>query len=282
MDKPVQEVLAKGKDWRKANTITAGVDIGATSSEAVILVDDEIFSYKEMLTGGSSAEAAAKVMDEALAGTGMGLEDIQYLVSTGYGRGIVPFSNRNISEISCHARGANWLFPGARTILDIGGQDCKAIRCDERGKITNFLMTDKCAAGSGRSLEVIAELVSVPLDDIGGRSLEIENEPPRVSSSCVVFAKSETLSLLRQGLPVNEILAACCEALAHTLSTLVQRVGLEQDLVVTGGGGKNKGLVKRVEELLDVEAHLNSMQSIVGALGASLFARDILEKQRRG
>lgn len=276
-----EKIAAKDRDWTRAETITAGVDVGAVSSEAVILVDDEIFSYSEMPTGGTSTEAAEKAMSAALGETDMGFADIQYTVATGFGRVIVPFSQRNISEISCHAKGAHWIFPGARTILDMGGQDCKAIRCNENGKITQFLMTDKCAAGSGRSLEVIADLVSVPLEDFGKRSLEIEAEPPRVSSSCVVFAKSETLTLLRRGVPVNEILAACCDALAHTLSVLVQRVGLEEDFVMSGGGAKNIGVIKRVEDLLGVEAKISSEQAIVGALGASLFARNLLMKSRR-
>lgn len=278
---PPKKIKAKEKDWTRAETITAGVDVGAVSSEAVILVDDEIFSYSEMPTGGTSTEAAEKAMSAALGETRMRFTDIQYTVATGFGRVIVPFSQRNISEISCHAKGAHWIFPGARTILDMGGQDCKAIRCNENGKITQFLMTDKCAAGSGRSLEVIADLVSVSLDDFGERSLEIEKEPPRVSSSCVVFAKSETLTLLRRGVPVNEILAACCDALAHTLSVLVQRVGLEEDFVMSGGGAKNIGVIKRVEDLLGVKAKTFSEQAIVGALGASLFARGLLMKSRR-
>ncbi len=281
MTGPQEKITAKNRDWTRARTITAGVDIGAVSSEAVILVDDEIFSYFEMPTGGSSAEAAEKVMSAALEGTGMSFRDIQYTVATGFGRVIVPFSQKNISEISCHAKGVHWIFPAARTILDMGGQDCKAIRCNEKGKITQFLMTDKCAAGSGRSLEVIAELVSVPLEDFGERSLEIGKEPPRVSSSCVVFAKSEALTLLRRGVPVNEILAGCCDAIAHTLAILVQRVGLEEEFVMSGGGAKNIGVVKRVGDLLGVAVKVFSEQAIVGALGASLFARQLLMKSRR-
>ncbi|MBW1775142.1 MAG: benzoyl-CoA reductase, bzd-type, subunit Q [Deltaproteobacteria bacterium] len=275
-----QEVLTK-EEWGGASIITAGLDIGASSSEALIMVDNEIFSYSEMPTGGTSAEASQRVMNAALEGTGMRLEDIRYVVSTGYGRLMVPFSHKTVSEISCHARGAHWLFPNARTILDVGGQDCKSIRCNQKGKITQFLMSDKCAAGSGRSLEVIAELVSVPLEDVGMKSLEIEKEPPRVSSSCVVFAKSESLTLLRRGVSANEILAASCDALAHTLATLIQRVGLAEDLIMTGGVTKNIGVAKRVEKLLGVKVHTCQESAGVGALGASLFARDFLAKEGR-
>jgi len=244
---------ASDKDWTTAKTITAGVDVGSVSSQALVLTDNDIFCYSNVHTGSSSPDSAHKAMNMALEGTGIKVEDIQFTVGTGYGRVNVPFANKTITEISCHARGAHWLFPSVRTILDMGGQDCKAIRCDEKGRLTQFLMNDKCAAGSGRSMEILGELLSVPVEYIGPRSLDIKKEPPTVSSTCVVFAKSEALSLLRGGVPLNEVIAAYCDALAHRVYTLVSRIG-------------------------GVKAHISFEPQIIGALGAALFARELLEK----
>lgn len=272
---------APDKDWPKAKVITAGVDVGSVSSQALVLTDNEIFCYSSVYTGSSSPDSAHKAMKMALEGTDMKLKDIQFAVGTGYGRINVPFANKTVTEISCHARGANRLLPTVRTILDMGGQDCKAIRCDERGKVTQFVMNDKCAAGSGRSMEVLGELLSVPVEDIGPRSLDIEGEPPRVSSTCVVFAKSEALSLLRSGVPTNEVIAAYCDALAHRVHTLVSRVGMEEDFMISGGIAKNIGVVRRLEKLFDVKAHISFEPQIIGALGAAIFANDLLEKSTK-
>jgi bzd-type benzoyl-CoA reductase Q subunit len=269
------------KDWSKAKTITAGVDVGSVSSQALVLTDNEIFCYSNAYTGSSSPDSAHKAINMALEGTGMKLEDIQFTVGTGYGRVNVPFANKTVTEISCHARGAHWLLPSVRTILDMGGQDCKAIRCDETGKVTQFVMNDKCAAGSGRSMEILGELLSVPVEDIGPRSLDIKGEPPRVSSTCVVFAKSEALSLLRGGVPVNEVIAAYCDALAHRVYTLVSRIGMEEDFMISGGIAKNLGVVRRVEKLFGVKAHISFEPQIIGALGAAIFANDLLEKSTK-
>jgi bzd-type benzoyl-CoA reductase Q subunit len=269
---------ASDKDWTTAKTITAGVDVGSISSQALVLTDNDIFCYSNVYTGSSSPDSAHKAMNMALDGTGIKLEDVQFTVGTGYGRVNVPFANKTITEISCHARGAHWLFPSVRTILDMGGQDCKAIRCDEKGRVTQFLMNDKCAAGSGRSMEILGELLSVPVEDIGPRSLDIKKEPPTVSSTCVVFAKSEALSLLRGGVPLNEVIAAYCDALAHRVYTLVSRIGMEEDFVISGGIAKNLGVVRRVEKLFGVKAHISFEPQIIGALGAALFARELLKK----
>jgi bzd-type benzoyl-CoA reductase Q subunit len=272
---------ASDKDWTTAKTITAGVDVGSVSSQALVLTDNDIFCYSNVHTGSSSPDSAHKAMNMALEGTGIKVEDIQFTVGTGYGRVNVPFANKTITEISCHARGAHWLFPSVRTILDMGGQDCKAIRCDEKGRLTQFLMNDKCAAGSGRSMEILGELLSVPVEDIGPRSLDIKKEPPTVSSTCVVFAKSEALSLLRGGVPLNEVIAAYCDALAHRVYTLVSRIGMEEDFVISGGIAKNLGVVRRLEKLFGVKAHISFEPQIIGALGAALFARELLEKSAR-
>lgn len=187
-------------DWEKANIITAGVDVGSVSSQAVIMCDGEIYAYASRRTGSNSPESARRIIEWAMEGTAMSLDNIHYKVGTGYGRVNIPFADRAITEIACHARGAHYMYgPTVRSILDMGGQDCKAMRCDENGKVLSFLMNDKCAAGTGRGMEVFAELLGVPLEEIGERSLQVEEEPEPVSSTCVVFAKSEATSLLRAG-----------------------------------------------------------------------------------
>jgi bzd-type benzoyl-CoA reductase Q subunit len=270
-------------DWKGCDTITAGVDVGSVSSQAVIMMDGKLFAYSNTRTGSDSPESSQKAMNWALEGTGMTLEDVHYVVGTGYGRVNVPFSHRAITEIACHARGGNFMYgPSVRTILDMGGQDCKAIRCDERGKVTNFLMNDKCAAGTGRGMEVFADLLSVQIEDIGELSYQVEKEPPPVSSTCVVFAKSEASGLLRKGWPKNKVIAAYCNAMAHRVVTLLERIGVEKDFAITGGIGKNVGVVGRIEKELGVKAlNANHDTQIAGALGGALFAKALLEKSRK-
>ena len=262
--------------------ITAGVDIGSLSADVVILKDDEILSYSVIPTGADSPATARKAVEAALDGTGLAREDLEFIVSTGYGRVVVPFANKNVTEISCHAKGANWFFPNARTILDMGGQDCKAIRCDQTGKVTNFVMNDKCAAGAGRSMEVVAKLLDVRLDDIGRLSLDVKEAPATISSMCTVFAKSEILALLRRGTHKNDILAGSCQALVNRVSNLLTRVGMAEQFVITGGIAKNIGVVSRIEKELNIKAlPLQPDPQIAGALGAALFARDLLLKSRK-
>jgi bzd-type benzoyl-CoA reductase Q subunit len=259
--------------------ITCGIDVGSLSAEAAIFVDDHLEAYSLIRTGPDSAETAMNAMKIALEKTGIPQQEINFTVATGYGRVIVPFADRNITEISCHAKGAHYFHPAARTILDMGGQDCKAIRCDENGKTTNFIMNDKCAAGTGRAMEVMASLLQIPLEEVGALSLKTGGEPVKISNTCVIFAKSEVLSLMREGIPTNEILAGLCDSVAERVKTLVQRVGIVEDFVISGGISKNSGVVKRLEQKLHVCAHIPEEPQIVGAVGAALFARDLLIKQ---
>lgn len=259
--------------------IACGIDVGSLSAEAVLFVDGDLEAYSLIRTGPDSAETAMQALEEALKKTDIRQKDIDYTVATGYGRVIVPFSNRNITEISCHAKGAHYFFPSVRTILDMGGQDCKAIRCDENGKVTSFLMNDKCAAGTGRAMEVMANLLQVKLEEIGPLSLEFEGEPVKISNTCIIFAKSEVLSLTREGIPISEILAGLCDGVAERVRGLIRRVGIEEDFVISGGISKNKGVVKRLEQKLGVDAHISFEPQIVGAVGAALFAKELLEKK---
>jgi benzoyl-CoA reductase subunit A len=270
----VNYVLSR-EEWM----ITCGIDVGSLSAEAAIFVDDNLEAYSLIRTGPDSAETALSALKVALEKADIRQQDIEFTVATGYGRVIVPFADRNITEISCHAKGAHYFRASTRTILDMGGQDCKAIRCDQNGKATNFIMNDKCAAGTGRAMEVMASLLQIPLEEVGSRSLKIDGDPVKISSTCVIFAKSEVLSLMREGVPINEILAGLCDSVAERVKALVQRVGIEDDFVISGGISKNTGVVKRLEQKLDVCAHIPEEPQIVGAVGAALFARDLLNRE---
>ncbi len=256
--------------------ITAGIDIGSSTSKAAILEDNRILSYCIIPTGAESAGSARRVLDEALRKTGrLSLEDIGFIIATGYGRVIAPFANETVTEISCHARGANWFFPSVKTVLDMGGQDCKAISCDAQGKLVNFVMNDKCAAGTGRFLEVMAQVMGLPLTDIGPLSLQAKNLV-KINSTCTVFGKSEVISLLRQGKDKADILAGLHAAIVTRVYTLLRKVGIQPDFAITGGIGKNVGVVRTLEERLGLHALLPEEPQIVGAVGAALFARDRL------
>jgi bzd-type benzoyl-CoA reductase Q subunit len=268
----------------KGKVMTSGVDVGSVSSQAVILADGELYAYSNMRTGSNSPDSAKKAMDWAMEDTGLALKDLSYTVGTGYGRVNVPFSQRAITEIACHARGGNYMYgPTVRTILDMGGQDCKAIHCDERGKVTNFLMNDKCAAGTGRGMEVFADLLGVSINDVGDLSFDIDKEPQPVSSTCVVYAKTEATGLLREGWPKNKVLAAYCSAMAHRIMTLLERIGVEEDFAITGGISKNKGVVKRLEKEVGIKIMETSKYDpqIAGALGAALFAKALYDKGKK-
>ena len=269
--------------WEDGDIISAGVDVGSVSTQAVIMINGEIYCYSSMRTGSNSPDSANNAMDWALEGTGLTLDKIQYVVGTGYGRVNVPFAKRAITEIACHARGANFIYgPEIRTVLDMGGQDCKAIRCDQRGKVTAFLMNDKCAAGTGRGMEVFADLLQVHINDVGKMSLEVDEEPEPVSSTCVVFAKSEAVGLLRKGWPKEKVLAAYCSAMAHRVVTLLLRLGIEEKFAITGGIAKNIGVVKRLEDELKLKAPEPSIDpQLAGAIGAALFAKALIEKERK-
>jgi bzd-type benzoyl-CoA reductase Q subunit len=271
-------------DWTKAKDITAGIDIGAISAKALVMTDGDIFAYSLTRTGSGGRNRADQAISHALEGTGMKLDNIQYIVGTGYGRINIPFAQTTITEIACHARGANYIWGSTvRTIIDIGGHDIKVIRCDDRGKVIMFLMNDKCAAGTGRGIEVLADLLCIPIEEIGPRSLEIPGEPEPVSSRCVVFAKSEVIGLLDEGMHENETLAAYCAGMVHRIGTQAQRLGVEKDLVITGGIAKNVGIVSRLENELNIQSmplpeDPKYDPQLAGALGAALFARTLLEK----
>jgi bzd-type benzoyl-CoA reductase Q subunit len=245
------------------------------------MINGEIYAFSSLRTSSSSPDSAIRGMEAALDNTGMELKDINYIVGTGYGRVNVPFAHRTITEIACHARGANHVNPAVRTILDMGGQDCKAIRCDEGGKVVEFMMNDKCAAGTGRGVETVADLLEVPIEEIGALSLQVKQEPRPVSSTCVVFARTEILGLLRQGWSKEEVLASFTAALAKRTCSLLERLGVEKEFFISGGIAKNTGVVKRIERRLGVEGVSSPIDpQILGAVGGALFARDLYSKSK--
>jgi predicted CoA-substrate-specific enzyme activase len=255
--------------------IVAGVDIGSSASKAVVLENDNIISLSIIPTGIDSAETARHVMENALVSSGLLMKDIQSVFSTGYGRINVPFARKNITEISCHARGINYYFPSVRTVLDMGGQDCKVIHCDGQGNILKFVMNDKCAAGTGRYLERISSALDIPVQDIGPLSQQTVEGAIPISSYCAIFAQDDVIMLVRQGKHINDILAGVCEALVERTQSLIMKLGIIEDFSVCGGIAKNSGIVSRLEKTLGVKTLIAPEPQIAGALGAALFAREM-------
>jgi bzd-type benzoyl-CoA reductase Q subunit len=268
-------------DWNSAQFITVGIDVGSVSSQAVIMADGQIFAYGSMRTGWDSPDSARNALKFALEATDMPEDRMDYCIGTGYGRVNVPFADRSITEIACHARGANFIYGNeVRTVLDVGGQDIKAIQCDEKGKVTNFLMNDKCVAGTGRGMEVFSDLLGVPIIDIGDRSFEFEGEEPSaVSSTCVVYAKSEASGLLHKGWSKEEVLAAYCKAMAERIYELVERVDVKPKFAVTGGMAKNRGVMDRLMPMVGLERMQTEWDTqIAGATGGALFGYALCQK----
>ncbi|MEW5910045.1 MAG: acyl-CoA dehydratase activase [Thermodesulfobacteriota bacterium] len=269
-------------DWKNARFITVGVDVGSVSSKAVIAADGTLFAYGKMRTGSESVESARKVYRYALDAVGDMPEDrMDCCISTGYGRVNVPFAHRTLTEIACHARGANFMYGSeVRTVLDVGGQDIKAIHCDERGKVLHFILNDKCAAGTGRGMEVFSDLLGVPITEIGDRSFQYEGEEPvSVSNTCVIYAKSEAISLLRKGWQMEQVLAAYCRAMAERIYQLVERLGVIREFAVTGGMAKNRGVMDRLMAMIGIERMQTRWDTqIAGAAGAALFADALCRK----
>jgi predicted CoA-substrate-specific enzyme activase len=253
--------------------ITAGIDIGSLSTETVIFDKDKgVLGYAIVLTGGSSKKAIQLSLQQAIDNAKITQEEIKQIISTGCARGIAEFADRKITEITCIAKGVSHLFPDCRTIIDIGGQDTKVIRVDEKGRVLEFDMNDKCAAGTGRFLEVMANALTVDLEQMGERSLQHQNEL-KISSICTVFAESEVVSLVSEGHPVEDILHAIHNAIADRTLGLLERIGeVEPPVVMTGGVAKNIGVVKALEAKLETPLTIYTEPQIVGALGAALLA----------
>ncbi len=252
--------------------LTLGIDIGSLSTDAVLLNDKkEIVSYEVIATGASSKKACDKIYNQILQITKLDAKDIDYVVATGYGRIKVPFADEVVTEITCHARGANYCFPNARTVIDIGGQDSKAIKLDAKGNVLDFSMNDKCAAGTGRFLEVMARTLEIELDDMGELSLK-GTDSVSISSLCTVFAESEVVSLIGADHKTENICKGLHVSIAKRVSAQAKRVGLEEDVIMTGGVAKNIGVVRELEKKLSCSIQIPDEPQIAGALGAALIA----------
>jgi predicted CoA-substrate-specific enzyme activase len=263
-------------------SIVAGIDIGSRTSKGVILNGETTHSVITA-TGLDMQETASWILSELLKNSGHKYEEIAYIVGTGYGRVSISFDNiptKIITEISCHGKGAHYLRPSTRTIVEMGGQDCKAIRLDKEGNVTDFNMNDKCAAGTGRFLEIIANNFQIKLEELGPLSLSAEEYVP-ISSTCTVFAESETISLLARGEKKANIVKGIHHSIANRIAGMFSRVGVESDVFFSGGVAKNSGMKAVLEEVLKTKIlTLDSFDpQIVGALGASIFARDLAKKE---
>ena len=258
----------------------AGIDVGSTMTKTVILGEKRIIASVIGPTGPEQRRLANKVMEEALKRANLSFQAITYIVSTGYGRINVPFTDKQLTEITCHAKGIASLFPKARTVIDIGGQDIKAIKLDAAGKITDFVMNEKCAAGSGRFIEVIADTLGVPLDRVGDLSLESKN-PAMISNLCTIWAQQEVAASLARGVAIPDLLAGVHHSLADRLCRMVNRLKLKEEIIVTGGGARNRALVKALSEQLGHEVRVPEEPLITGALGAALLGKEIVEKSRQ-
>jgi predicted CoA-substrate-specific enzyme activase len=251
----------------------AGVDIGSTMTK-VVLTDEagDLLSFIKGPTGAEHRRLANDVVRQALEQANLQIDDISYIVATGYGRLNVPFADRQITELSCHARGVFSLFANARTAIDIGGQDAKCMRIDN-GRLVSFVMNDKCAAGTGRFLEVTATTLGIKLEDMGDISLKANRKIP-ISNLCTIFAQQEVVALLSRGESLENILAGLHDALASRAAALARRLGMEPDLVLTGGVAKNVGMVKAMKENLACEILVPQEPLLTGALGAAILARE--------
>lgn len=254
--------------------IVAGCDVGALTAKAVVMKDGAILGSEIIRSRSRADQSAFGVMERLLRKLGLSYGDIAYCVSTGYGRNIVPFAHENVSEVSCHARGANWLAPTVRTVIDAGGQDCKAIRLDEKGNLTDFRMNTKCAAGTGRSLELMAESLGVDVSQLGPLSSQA-SEPVVLQNPCCIITEIEIRYLIMEGRDSADIAAGINDITARRILHLARNLGVRKDVAITGGIAKNTGVVSCLERALEMELVVFAQDpQIVGAVGAAVIAAD--------
>ncbi len=257
-----------------AKKAVAGVDVGSTQTKAVVMSPErEILGRALVDTGARLNEAARAAFQQALRDAGLSEEDVEYTVGTGYGRFKVEFGDTQVTEISCHARGASFLFPNTRTVLDIGGQDTKAIRVGPGGEVLDFCMNDKCSAGTGRFLGAASAALEIPLGELGPLALTARN-PVTITTTCTVFAESEILGWLARGRKVEDILMGVHVSIAVRSLSLLRRVGIEAELTFTGGVARNAAMVHLIRELSGVPVNVSEESHYCGAIGAALFSLD--------
>ena len=256
---------------------TLGIDVGSASSKAVILEDGKRVAASAVIQSGTGTSGPGRVMELVFDGLDISQKDMDYIVATGYGRFAVPIENKTISEITCHAKGIHHLIPDARTIIDIGGQDAKAIRLDHKGNILKFVMNDKCAAGTGRFLDVMSRVLEIGLQEMGDAHFKADC-PANVSSTCTVFAESEVISQLSKGVSKENIAAGVHRSIASKACSLVYRVGMEEKVVMCGGVAQDKGVVDAIEQELKKKILVADNPQTTGALGAALIAFELAGK----
>jgi len=271
-------------DWKKAERIVAGIDIGALNSKALVLLDGEPYAFCSVRNR-SVKESAAKAFHALLEKCGLQEKNIGYAVATGCGRMQIPFAGKRVTEVACGAAGAVRIWgPSVRTVLDAGAQSCKVIHCTDKGRTTSFLWNDKCASGIGRSMEVFADLVGKEVAEIGEIALQTD-EFPKVSDFCAVYAQSEILDFMRSKVPIEQAVTAYHYGMAKRISTLVARAGAQKDFVIIGGLAKNPGITGWVQKLLNIERLAPKADwdpTYTTALGAAIFADGFLMRQRAG
>ncbi|MBT3339344.1 MAG: 2-hydroxyglutaryl-CoA dehydratase [Planctomycetes bacterium] len=258
----------------------AGVDVGSTQTKAVIINEDrEIIARALIDTGANVVAAAENAYKLAIESESLLEEEVEWVIGTGYGRYKVTFGNDQVTEISCHGRGAVHMFPDVRTVVDMGGQDTKAIHVNADGEIDDFCMNDKCAAGTGRFLGAAAAALEIPLDDLGDTALKSE-KGVSISTTCTVFAESEVLAWLGKGKRVQDILWGVHQSIAKRSMGLMRRVGINGEVAFTGGVTRNSAMVKSLEDAVGQKLHISGDSHYMGALGAALFAMDHIESSR--
>ncbi len=256
--------------------LTAGIDVGSRTTKIVILNNGKVQATGLQPTGANSINRAKDVLQKTLKTEGLCFKDLDYVIATGYGRVNISFADDKITEITCHAIGASQRFPATRTIIDIGGQDSKVIRLTADNKVEDFIMNDKCAAGTGRFLEVMADTLEVSLQEIGNISLQTD-EAAVISSTCTVFAESEVIGLIAQGVDIAKILRGLHTAIVRRLKGMIYRVGLQEEVTLTGGVCLNKGVRKLLAQELNTEINVPECPQLIGALGAAILAKMKLE-----
>jgi predicted CoA-substrate-specific enzyme activase len=258
----------------------AGIDVGSRTTKALLLNDEgEIVSYHVLFTGADPKGASSRCLEECLRKIGKGMKDLEVIISTGYGRKLVSFATKDYTEITCHARGAGFYFPQLRMVIDIGGQDSKVIALED-GMVLDFVMNDKCAAGTGRFLEVMAQTLEMSLEELAQEASRAKHAVP-ITSMCTVFAESEVISLIAEGISRDRIVWGLHLAIAKRIASMVKRLPQGRPIVFTGGVAKNKGMVRALEEVLGEKLLIPPDPQLVGALGAALLARDLEDEGNR-
>lgn len=266
--------MSQAQEMATKNAVFAGIDVGSLTAKCVVINDEGILSYSIINTGANPQKAGETVFDKVLHKAGCRREEVRHIVGTGYGRVSLSFVDRTITELTCHAKGVRYLNPGVMTVIDIGGQDSKVIKLNRDGSMSDFAMNDRCAAGTGRFLEVMARALEIDLEELGRISL-CSRKPCLINSTCTVFAESEVISLLALGKKKEDIAAGLHLGIAKRVGNMAKRLVIEESVGFVGGVAKNRGLLKALEDFLEVRfAAIGEDPQITGALGAAVLAKE--------